>query len=158
MIEDFEYEYIKDLEHHIKDVSRKIAMAENNLRHTPEEQKKIDQINENLDEMDARIGLLTQEIRLLNEKGHVSLALQQSKKQSELLEEREKMAKAVREITDRIGQASQQQLEVCTVCGAYLSRLDSDRRLADHFMGKVHMGYVIMRSELAEMKKRRGKV
>jgi len=30
-----------------------------------------------------------------------------------------------------------QKLRVCDVCGAYLSVLDSDRRLADHFGGKV---------------------
>jgi hypothetical protein len=30
-------------------------------------------------------------------------------------------------------------LRVCDVCGAYLSVLDSDRRLADHFGGKVRI-------------------
>ena len=32
---------------------------------------------------------------------------------------------------------AQSKLQVCDVCGAYLSRLDNDRRLADHFAGKV---------------------
>ena len=36
-------------------------------------------------------------------------------------------------------------LQVCDVCGAYLSRLDNDRRLADHFFGKMHLGYAQMR-------------
>jgi hypothetical protein len=37
--------------------------------------------------------------------------------------------------------AGLRKLQVCDVCGAYLSRLDNDRRLADHFYGKMHLGY-----------------
>lgn len=49
------------------------------------------------------------------------------------------------------------------MCGAYLSRLDNDRRLADHFYGKMHLGYAQMRKtweglqkELKEDRRRRG--
>lgn len=35
------------------------------------------------------------------------------------------------------GASGHQKLRVCETCGAYLSVLDSDRRLADHFGGKV---------------------
>ena len=34
------------------------------------------------------------------------------------------------------------ELQVCDVRGAYLSRLDNDRRLADHFYGKMHHGSI----------------
>ena len=44
-----------------------------------------------------------------------------------------------------------QKLRVCDVCGAFLSIFDSERRLADHFGGKVHVGYVQIRSKLKEM-------
>lgn len=40
-------------------------------------------------------------------------------------------------MTDTSGASGHQKLRVCDVCGAYLSVLDSDRRLADHFGGKV---------------------
>jgi hypothetical protein len=40
-------------------------------------------------------------------------------------------------LTDTSGASGHQKLRVCDVCGAYLSVLDSDRRLADHFGGKV---------------------
>ncbi|KAK4385770.1 U1 snRNP-associated protein [Sesamum angolense] len=33
-----------------------------------------------------------------------------------------------------------QKLRVCDICGAFLSVYDSDRRLADHFGGKLHLG------------------
>ena len=36
----------------------------------------------------------------------------------------------------------QQKLRVCEVCSAYLGIHDNDRRLADHFGGKLHLGIV----------------
>ncbi|RLN73931.1 hypothetical protein BBJ28_00004463 [Nothophytophthora sp. Chile5] len=46
-------------------------------------------------------------------------------------------------------------LRVCDVCGAFLSIFDSDRRLADHFGGKLHLGYVQIRKKIAEVTERR---
>lgn len=47
-----------------------------------------------------------------------------------------------------------QKLRVCDVCGAYLSQTDSDRRLADHFSGKTHQGYLLMRSTVEKLKEK----
>jgi RNA-binding protein Luc7-like 2 len=38
----------------------------------------------------------------------------------------------------------QQKLRVCEVCSAYLGIHDNDRRLADHFGGKLHLGFITM--------------
>ena len=38
----------------------------------------------------------------------------------------------------------QQKLRVCEVCSAYLGIHDNDRRLADHFGGKLHLGFIAM--------------
>ncbi len=46
----------------------------------------------------------------------------------------------------------QQKLRVCEVCSAYLGIHDNDRRLADHFGGKLHMGFVFLRDKLAELR------
>ena len=35
-----------------------------------------------------------------------------------------------------------QKLRVCSMCGAFLSIFNIDRRLADHFGGKLHLGYL----------------
>ncbi|KAF3452485.1 hypothetical protein FNV43_RR02918 [Rhamnella rubrinervis] len=50
-----------------------------------------------------------------------------------------------------------QKLRVCDICGAFLSVYDSDRRLADHFGGKLHLGYMQIREKLAELKEERNK-
>ncbi|GAB2287137.1 hypothetical protein Dimus_021523 [Dionaea muscipula] len=50
-----------------------------------------------------------------------------------------------------------QKLRVCDICGAFLSVYDSDRRLADHFGGKLHLGYMQIREKLVEMQEERDK-
>ncbi|XWS57248.1 hypothetical protein CRYUN_Cryun09bG0158100 [Craigia yunnanensis] len=50
-----------------------------------------------------------------------------------------------------------QKLRVCDICGAFLSVYDSDRRLADHFGGKLHLGYMHIRDKLAELQEERNK-
>lgn len=42
----------------------------------------------------------------------------------------------------------QQKLRVCEVCSAYLGIHDNDRRLADHFGGKLHLGFIQIREKL----------
>ncbi|KAJ7973645.1 Luc7-related [Quillaja saponaria] len=50
-----------------------------------------------------------------------------------------------------------QKLRVCDICGAFLSVYDSDRRLSDHFGGKLHLGYMQVREKLAELQEERNK-
>lgn len=46
----------------------------------------------------------------------------------------------------------QQKLRVCEVCSAYLGIHDNDRRLADHFGGKLHLGFIKIREKLSDLK------
>jgi RNA-binding protein Luc7-like 2 len=48
----------------------------------------------------------------------------------------------------------QQKLRVCEVCSAYLGIHDNDRRLADHFGGKLHLGFIQIREKLAALRAR----
>jgi len=47
----------------------------------------------------------------------------------------------------RAGLANKQRLRVCDVCGAFLSLNDSDERLADHFGGRQHLGFLAIRAK-----------
>lgn len=85
------------------------------------------------------------------EKNEIDKSLHESVKLGDLCKQREHLAESVRNIIENIGQTSQQKLQVCEGCGAYLSRLDSDRRLADHLIGKTHLGYVQMRQAYDEL-------
>ncbi|KAF7089916.1 hypothetical protein CFC21_092767 [Triticum aestivum] len=54
-------------------------------------------------------------------------------------------------------QITDQKLRLCDICGAFLSVYDSDRRLADHFGGKLHMGYMLIREKLSELQEEKNK-
>ncbi|ODV64216.1 Luc7p [Ascoidea rubescens DSM 1968] len=156
MIEEFEIEYIRDLEYYINECNFKIVQASENLKHTPEEELKVSKLTKELDNMDNKIGIIIQEIEILNTNNQVLKSIVESNKLNEIILQRKKFSKTIRDLIDNIGQVGQQKLEVCKTCGAYLSRLDSDRRLGDHFIGKIHLAYVFMRSELEELKLKHG--
>lgn len=147
---EFHREYNAVLSKFINDCNGQIAIALKKLEHTPEERQKIKQVTGELDILDSRIGLMIQEVESLLNANEVSQALIQSIKLQAMQEKRQEVAKKVKNMTENVGQSAQQKLQVCEVCGAYLSRLDTDRRLADHFLGKIHLGYVKMRQELAK--------
>lgn len=88
-------------------------------------------------------GLL--EISVLGETGAVAQALNELHKIRTAKHQKETCERDLKNLQDTSGPSGHQKLQVCDVCGAYLSRLDNDRRLADHFFGKMHMGYSDMR-------------
>ncbi|CAR25782.1 ZYRO0A08008p [Zygosaccharomyces rouxii] len=151
---EFEQEYYAILHKFIYDCNGQVAIALKKLEHTPEERARIQEVTSELDVLDSRIGLMIQEIESLIRANEVSQAMIQARNLQELQSKRVEVGKKVKNMTENVGQSAQQKLQVCEVCGAYLSRLDTDRRLADHFMGKIHLGYVKMRSELDSMDQR----
>merc|ERR1712126_688503 len=66
---------------------------------------------------------------------------------------RKKKASAEQEYRNAMPASSyqQQKLRVCEVCSAYLGIHDNDRRLADHFGGKLHLGFIKVREKLADL-------
>lgn len=153
---DFEFEYYKTLKQWLAEIDITIATALKRLEHTPEEKQKIASVTRQLDALDVKIGLMALEITHLGQAQETTMALKQTIALEKLLRERETLAEQARIIAENVGQSAQQKLQVCEVCGAYLSRLDNDRRLADHFVGKIHLGYEQMRSEYNEIKRKYG--
>lgn len=47
------------------------------------------------------------------------------------------------------------ELRVCDICGSFISILDNDQRLVDHFAGKLHIGYTIVRERIQLMDENR---
>ncbi|GMM29706.1 Luc7 protein [Martiniozyma asiatica (nom. inval.)] len=54
-------------------------------------------------------------------------------------------------ILSDIKSGNKQKMQMCQDCGAMISTLDNDRRLADHYIGRLHMAYVRMRKYLATL-------
>ncbi|XP_059814564.1 putative RNA-binding protein Luc7-like 1 [Hypanus sabinus] len=107
--------------------------------------EKVQMLNEDIGKLLARAellgssGILDQSQRVLEEVERLT----QLKKESE------------EEYRNNIPTCSlqQQKLRVCDVCGAYLGLQEKDKRLADHFRGRLHMGFMEIRSKLQQIKK-----
>lgn len=80
--------------------------------------------------------------------GEVSRAVDEYYRVRQAQQSKADRERELKELSDTSGPSGHQKLQVCDVCGAYLSRLDNDRRLADHFYGKMHLGYAQMRKTL----------
>ncbi|KAK9464024.1 uncharacterized protein V1516DRAFT_669334 [Lipomyces oligophaga] len=150
----FEADYFKDLDKYILDCTRRIDAAQRRLERTPDEVaqatallKAIDSIN---DSIDAHI----LELSVLGDLSYVPRALQAYQQLKIRRHDRAAKEHDLRVLNDNIGPSGHQKLQVCDVCGAYLSRLDNDRRLADHFTGKMHLGYAFMRAKHHELQER----
>jgi RNA-binding protein Luc7-like 2 len=76
-------------------------------------------------------------------------------KAQELMERLEALKKEKEQIEAKMPNTKEQQLIVCEVCAALLSVNESDQRLADHFAGKMHLGFQKIRDKLKELKELR---
>ncbi|XP_046441802.1 putative RNA-binding protein Luc7-like 1 isoform X1 [Daphnia pulex] len=119
---------------------------------------------ETQEELSAEVAAKAQKVHLLAEQIGQKLAkaeqlgaegfVDESMKMMEEVEEfRKKKATAEQEYRNAMPASSyqQQKLRVCEVCSAYLGIHDNDRRLADHFGGKLHLGFIKIREKLAEL-------
>ncbi|KAF2026603.1 LUC7-domain-containing protein [Setomelanomma holmii] len=149
----FEFDYMRDMQHHIDSCNRKIDSAQRRLEKTPEEIRQTNALLKAINELTKSIEAGMLEIQIMGEEGMVNMAVQEFTKLRYKKAEKEERERELRALSDTGGPSGHQKLQVCDVCGAYLSRLDNDRRLADHFYGKMHLGYAQMRKSYETLQK-----
>lgn len=140
----YEFDYQRDLARYVDDCNRRVEQAQRRLEKTPEELAKSNALMKEIAKLEDSIHLALQEIAVLGELSEVSRALDEYYKVEKLKIDKQEREKELSDLNS--GADDHQKLQVCDVCGAYLSKLDNDRRLADHFGGKLHMGYSRMRA------------
>jgi len=133
----YEYDYQRDLQRYIDECNRRIDAAQRRLDKTPDEITKTNSLLKGIADLDGSISSGLQEVEVLGETGAIGRALDEWHKVKVAKMEKEGKEKELKLLSDSAGPSGHQKLQVCDVCGAYLSRLDNDRRLADHFYGKV---------------------
>lgn len=151
---DFDKEYERDLDKYITDCNRRIDAANRRLERTPEDVDKINEITRAMEDLDMGIALGLEELELLGEAGEITKAAEQLDVIEQLKQAKIKRERELHVLADQAGFSGHQKLQVCVLCAAYLSRLDNDRRLADHFIGKTHLGYRLMRQAYKEIKEK----
>lgn len=133
----FEAEYEDNIRLFMADIDRKIAANKRRIDQTPEETAKFTNLMHDISEIETAMNAAMAEVERLGEQGEVEESLKELQKAEALKQEKADREKDLQILSDSAGASGHQKLRVCDVCGAYLSILDSDRRLADHFGGRV---------------------
>ncbi|KAA3681639.1 uncharacterized protein DEA37_0013339 [Paragonimus westermani] len=148
----YELDALAHLQMFIRDSDHRTELAKAKLRETQEElTDEAQQKAENLNALSEQIGTKLAKAEQLGADGHVDESLTLMKEVEQLNQDK---AKCEAELRTAIPTSTyqQQKLRVCEVCSAYLGIHDNDRRLADHFGGKLHLGFIEIREKLAYLK------
>ncbi|TPX14590.1 uncharacterized protein E0L32_005282 [Thyridium curvatum] len=141
----FDYDYMRDLQKYIDECNRRIDAAQRRLEKTPDEIRQTNVLLKTIADLSASVAAGLLEVEILGEMGEVARACDEFHRVRQALAAKAERERELKALSDTSGPSGHQKLQVCDVCGAYLSRLDNDRRLADHFYGKMHLGYAQMR-------------
>ncbi|XP_072124656.1 putative RNA-binding protein Luc7-like 1 isoform X1 [Mobula birostris] len=149
----FELDAMEHLESFIVDCDRRTDIAKKRLAETQEEiSAEVAAKAEKVHELNEEIGKLLAKAEQLGAEGNVE---ESQKVMQEVERVRTKKREAEDEYRNSMPASSfqQQKLRVCEICSAYLGLHDNDRRLADHFGGKLHLGFIQIREKLDHLKK-----
>jgi hypothetical protein len=153
----FQTEYENNIFAFVDECDRRIRTAQRRLEKTPEENAKTTNLMREIAEIELAIQGGTEKIEAFGEQGKVEESMKEMAAIEALKSEKGEKERDLQQLTDTSGASGHQKLRVCDVCGAYLSVLDSDRRLADHFGGKMHLGYHELRNMLTKFREEREK-
>ncbi|XP_012257221.1 putative RNA-binding protein Luc7-like 1 isoform X2 [Athalia rosae] len=149
----YDIDAMEHLQNFIADCDRRTKQAKQRLSETQEElSAEVAAKANNVHVLAEEIGKKLAKAEQLGEEGFVEESM---KLMGEIDELRKKKNEAEQEYRNSMPASSyqQQKLRVCEVCSAYLGIHDNDRRLADHFGGKLHLGFIKIREKLAELEK-----
>uniref|UniRef100_G3P1C1 LUC7-like (S. cerevisiae) n=1 Tax=Gasterosteus aculeatus aculeatus TaxID=481459 RepID=G3P1C1_GASAC len=150
----FELDAVDHLESFIADCDRRTELAKKRLAETQEEiSAEVAAKAEKVHELNEEIGKLLAKAEQLGAEGNVDEA-QKVLQEVEKVRTRKKDAEEEYRNSMPASSFQQQKLRVCEVCSAYLGLHDNDRRLADHFGGKLHLGFIQIREKLDQLKVR----
>jgi hypothetical protein len=148
----YDLDALELLERFFDDCDRKTELAKKRLAETQEElSNEGGEKAEKVLEVNEKIGKTLAEAERQGTEGNVEESLK-------LMDEVEKLKTLKQEYemdyrnSMPASSYQQQKLRVCEICSAYLGIHDNDRRLADHFGGKLHMGFVFLREKLEQLR------
>ncbi|KRX92793.1 putative RNA-binding protein Luc7-like 2 [Trichinella pseudospiralis] len=147
----YDVDALDHLERFFRDCDRRMESAKKRLAETQEElTEDLAEKGNKVLEFNEQIGTTLAEAEKLGEEGKVEESLKLMEKVEELRKLKQE-ADSVFRSSMPPSSYQQQKLRVCEVCSAYLGIHDNDRRLADHFGGKLHMGFVFLREKYAAL-------
>lgn len=149
---DYDVDAMEHLDNFIADCDRRTEQAKKRLAETQEELSAEASAKASIvNELGEQIGVTLAKAEELGAQGQVEDSMKMLEEVEEL---KKKKIEAETEYRSSMPASSyqQQKLRVCEVCSAYLGIHDNDRRLADHFGGKLHLGFIEIREKLENLR------
>jgi len=150
-----DYFYDVDSGEHLKsfieDCDRRTELAKKRLMETQEELSA--EVTSKAEKVHALAESIGKKLAQAEEAGAEGKVDESMKLLEEVEQTKKKKADAEQEYRNSMPASSyqQQKLRVCEICSAYLGIHDNDRRLADHFGGKLHLGFIKIREKLDKL-------
>lgn len=147
----YDFDACKHLQSFVEDTDRRIEVAKQRLAEQQAEVSADVQGKANaVHDLNEKIGKLVVQSEQLGTEGKVDEAKAVLDEIEQLKEEKRKAEEAYRNSMPA-STYQQQKLRVCEICSAYLGLHDNDCRLADHFGGKLHLGFMSLREECTRL-------
>ena len=148
----YDFDAFEHLQAFVNDTDQKIEiskkrLAEQQAEISAEVQSKANAVHD-LNEQIGKLLVKAEELGMKGEIEESKTVLQEVEKVKELKNEAEEAYRNSMPASTY----QQQKLRVCEVCSAYLGLHDNDCRLADHFGGKLHAGFIRIREEMKRLK------
>lgn len=147
----FDIDATEHLERFIADCDKTTEEAKVRLLETQEELSA--EVTQKMSHINALSDKIGQKLAKAEEKGEAGLVEESMKLMEEVELIRKEKLTAEQQYRNSMPSSNfqQQKLRVCEVCSAYLGIYDNDHRLADHFGGKLHLGFIEIREKLAKL-------
>lgn len=155
-VEDYMYEisalerlqtFVNEADRKTENLKRSLAKTQENL--TAEETSKLNRVHD----LTELLGKKLAQIDKAEQDGDLEAKEKLSDEAEKIKKERVRAEEEYRKVSKPVSSHQQQNLRVCDICSAYLGINDNDSRLADHFGGKLHLGFITVREKLDDLKK-----
>ncbi|KAI9183435.1 splicing factor [Blastocladiella emersonii ATCC 22665] len=147
-----EHELERELAVLVADCDRRIRNANERVAQDVAPPR-MGQLQDEIARLEKIIHDMATESEKLGEEGEVERAMELTDKIDEVKKEKADKETELRSMT-MLETSSNQRMRVCEICGAFLAATDEDRRIADHFVGKMHVGYDKVRTVLNALRTR----
>ncbi|KNE57384.1 hypothetical protein AMAG_03106 [Allomyces macrogynus ATCC 38327] len=147
-----EGELERELSGFVADCDRRIRTAQERVAQDTSPAK-TNQLHDEIADLERKIQELSHQSEKLGEEGEVDKAMELMAQIDEIKRAKHEKENELRTMTVH-DISNNQRMRVCEVCGAFLAATDEDKRIADHFVGKMHVGYQKIRTTLASLRER----
>ncbi|CBY34037.1 unnamed protein product [Oikopleura dioica] len=148
----YEFDAHRALKKFIDETDERIETSKTKLAEKQADiSKEIEEKANGVHEINEKIGKLLADAEKAGMEGEVGKS-QEILRDVETLREEKRQAEQNYRNSMPSSLLQQQRLRVCEICSSYLGLHDNDRRLADHFGGKLHLGFIDLRKRLDDLK------